>query len=241
MSGLGGSVTGLIALSDFTTWLVLGGLFIASIFCVAIIILKLLFFSKEMRAIKKLKMRVKGVKDFNDYLLLRKEFQGTLSGYFIEEALIELRKLLENKLSKGEEPLDIGTVPQSPIFLSEEDIAKFDETLDQIVDHILMEGEKYLPILGTSAAVAPLVGLFGTIWGLCHAFVRISQLKTADIAVVAPGIAEALLTTLAGLVVAIPAMIFFHYFSNKLRKLEGHIIIVAASFFDSVRRIFIKR
>jgi len=104
-----------------------------------------------------------------------------------------------------------------------------------------MEGEKYLPILGTSAAVAPLVGLFGTIWGLCHAFVRISQLKTADIAVVAPGIAEALLTTLAGLVVAIPAMIFFHYFSNKLRKLEGHIIIVSDSFFDSVRRIFIKR
>ena len=72
-------------------------------------------------------------------------------------------------------------------------------------------------MLSVSAAVSPLLGLFGTVWGLVHAFVRIGELQTADIATVAPGIAEALITTLAGLMVAIPALVMYHYVANKIR------------------------
>ena len=65
-----------------------------------------------------------------------------------------------------------------------------------------------------------MIGLFGTVWGLMHSFMSIAQKHTADIVTVAPGIAEALLTTLAGLMVAIPALIMYHYLTHRVRLLE---------------------
>ena len=96
--------------------------------------------------------------------------------------------------------------------------------VSQHIGTLMLEEECYLPLLGSSAAVSPLIGLFGTIWGLIHAFLDISKEKSADISTVAPGIAEALITTLAGLVVAIPAMIAFHYFSHELRRIESQLL-----------------
>ena len=104
----------------------------------------------------------------------------------------------------------------------------------------MIESETYLPILGTSAAASPLVGLFGTVWGLIHAFVNISQEKSADIAVVAPGIAEALTTTLAGLIVAIPAMIAFNYFSNELRKQEQQLSHLTDRYLSILKQTYLK-
>ena len=77
--------------------------------------------------------------------------------------------------------------------------------------------ESYLPFLFTSASVSPLLGLFGTVWGLVHAFIRISEKQSADITTVAPGIAEALITTLAGLLVAVPALVMYHYLIAQIR------------------------
>jgi biopolymer transport protein ExbB len=64
--------------------------------------------------------------------------------------------------------------------------------------------------LSTTASVAPLLGLFGTVWGLVHAFMNIAATQSADITAVAPGIAEALITTIAGLLVAIPALVMYN-------------------------------
>lgn len=80
--------------------------------------------------------------------------------------------------------------------------------------------QSLLPILFASASVSPLIGLFGTVWGLVHALVSISQQQTADIATIAPGMAEALITTLAGLVVAIPALTLYHYLQSHVRQAE---------------------
>ena len=65
-----------------------------------------------------------------------------------------------------------------------------------------------------------MIGLFGTVWGLIHSFVSISALKNADITTVAPGIAEALIVTLAGLIIAIPALVSFHSINTRIRDLE---------------------
>ena len=92
---------------------------------------------------------------------------------------------------------------------------------------MLMHNEEYIAILSSSAAVAPLLGLFGTVWGLVHSFMRISETQVADIATIAPGIAEALITTLAGLIVAIPALIMFNYLHTKTRALEHGLISLA--------------
>jgi biopolymer transport protein ExbB len=71
-------------------------------------------------------------------------------------------------------------------------------------------------LLATIGATAPFVGLFGTVWGIMNSFIGISQSKTTNLAVVAPGIAEALLATALGLVAAIPAVIIYNVFARAL-------------------------
>jgi biopolymer transport protein ExbB/TolQ len=91
---------------------------------------------------------------------------------------------------------------------------------DQTVDKLIEKERTGLAFLSTAAGISPLLGLFGTVWGLVHAFIRISQQQSADIATVAPGIAEALITTLAGLMVAIPALVMFNYVQVQARTVE---------------------
>ncbi len=69
-------------------------------------------------------------------------------------------------------------------------------------------------LLATVGAVAPFVGLFGTVWGIMNSFIGISQAHTTNLAVVAPGIAEALLATACGLAAAIPAVVIYNMFAR---------------------------
>ena len=73
-------------------------------------------------------------------------------------------------------------------------------------------------LLATIGATAPFVGLFGTVWGIMNSFIGISKSQTTNLAVVAPGIAEALLATAFGLAAAIPAVIIFNYFARSTRS-----------------------
>jgi len=71
-------------------------------------------------------------------------------------------------------------------------------------------------LLATIGSTAPFVGLFGTVWGIMNAFIGISQAQTTNLAVVAPGIAEALLATAIGLVAAIPAVVIYNHFARAI-------------------------
>jgi biopolymer transport protein ExbB len=73
-------------------------------------------------------------------------------------------------------------------------------------------------ILATIGAIAPFVGLFGTVWGIMNSFIGISKSQTTNLAVVAPGIAEALLATAVGLAAAIPAVIIYNHFSRVTKS-----------------------
>jgi len=77
--------------------------------------------------------------------------------------------------------------------------------------------ERFLGFLASTAAAAPFIGLFGTVWGIMNAFRSIGLIGTANLATVAPGISEALITTAAGLAAAIPAVLGYNYFNNRLR------------------------
>ncbi|MBI5192616.1 MAG: MotA/TolQ/ExbB proton channel family protein [Nitrospirae bacterium] len=87
--------------------------------------------------------------------------------------------------------------------------------------------EGYLPFLATTGNVTPFIGLFGTVWGIIHAFQQIGLQGTANIAAVAPGIAEALITTGIGLATAIPAVIGYNYLLSRVRKLTTRMDIFA--------------
>ena len=75
-------------------------------------------------------------------------------------------------------------------------------------------------VLATIGATAPFVGLFGTVWGIMNSFIGISQAQTTNLAVVAPGIAEALLATALGLAAAIPAVVIYNHFARRIAALS---------------------
>jgi biopolymer transport protein TolQ len=79
--------------------------------------------------------------------------------------------------------------------------------------------ESYLNFLATTGSTTPFIGLFGTVWGIMNAFRGIGHAGSASLAVVAPGIAEALITTAAGLAAAIPAVVAFNYYLSRARRL----------------------
>lgn len=81
--------------------------------------------------------------------------------------------------------------------------------------------EESLIFLATTASASPFLGLFGTVWGVMNAFLSFGPKEFSELSIVGPGIAEALVTTAAGLAVAIPALIAYNYFSDRLRRLDG--------------------
>jgi biopolymer transport protein ExbB len=89
-------------------------------------------------------------------------------------------------------------------------------------------------VLATIGATAPFVGLFGTVWGIMNSFIGISRSQTTNLAVVAPGIAEALLATAVGLVAAIPAVVIYNAFS---RMIGGYRVLLADAAADVLRLV----
>jgi biopolymer transport protein ExbB len=83
-------------------------------------------------------------------------------------------------------------------------------------------------VLASIGSTAPFVGLFGTVWGIMNAFIGISRTHTTNLAVVAPGIAEALLATATGLVTAIPAVIIYNYFARAIAAYRAEVADASA-------------
>ena len=92
--------------------------------------------------------------------------------------------------------------------------AEFDEQLDGLAAAAGRDMNTGTGVLATIGSTAPFVGLFGTVWGIMNSFIGISKAQTTNLAVVAPGIAEALLATAIGLVAAIPAVIIYNHFTR---------------------------
>ena len=91
-------------------------------------------------------------------------------------------------------------------------------------------------ILATIGATAPFVGLFGTVWGIMNSFIGIAEKQTTNLAVVAPGIAEALLATALGLVAAIPAVVMYNHFSRQISAYRALVSDTAAAILRLVSR-----
>lgn len=98
-----------------------------------------------------------------------------------------------------------------------------------------------LPFLATTGSATPFIGLFGTVWGIMASFHDIGQRGSASLAVVAPGISEALVATAAGLAVAIPAVIAYNHFSNKLDGVDSEIENFSTDFLNLVERDLLSR
>ena len=111
-------------------------------------------------------------------------------------------------------------------------IKKYPTSLNQIMESAVTESlvgaDKHLIFLAITVSVSPFLGLFGTVWGVMSAFMAIGMRGSADISTVGPGIAEALITTVAGLAVAIPALVAYNLFVASLRKLEDKLDVFSS-------------
>ena len=102
-------------------------------------------------------------------------------------------------------------------------VQRIDRVLDAIIARESARVEDGLGVLAIVATASPFIGLFGTVWGIMHAFQNIAIQKNTNLAVVAPAIAEALFATAMGLIAAIPAYIAFNAFSTKAGKYAGRL------------------
>jgi biopolymer transport protein TolQ len=106
-------------------------------------------------------------------------------------------------------------------------------------DAVTIESERLsnrLNFLATVGSVAPFVGLFGTVWGIMDSFFNIGAQQNSSLAVVAPGISEALFATAIGLFAAIPAVIAYNRFSHRVNRFEGRLFRFADRFHATLSR-----
>jgi biopolymer transport protein TolQ len=99
--------------------------------------------------------------------------------------------------------------------------------------------EAGIPFLATTGSTCPFIGLFGTVWGIMTAFLGLSAAHTSNIQAVAPGIAEALITTAVGLVAAIPAQMFYNFLTNRVRVLATEMDNFISEFLNIAERHFL--
>jgi biopolymer transport protein TolQ len=105
----------------------------------------------------------------------------------------------------------------------------------------LTQLEMQVPLLGTTAAAAPFVGLFGTVWGIMGAFRDIYAAGNANLATVARPISEALIATAVGLFAAIPALVAYNAFSSRIRTLDNEMRNFSADFLNIIKRHIFKK
>ena len=118
------------------------------------------------------------------------------------------------------------------------DIESVQRALDRARTTAITDMESRVPLLGTTASAGPFIGLFGTVWGIMNSFRNIGSMGAANLATVAPGIAEALVATAIGLMAAIPAVMAYNYFSRRIRVLSAEMETFSSDFLNLVRRRF---
>lgn len=115
-------------------------------------------------------------------------------------------------------------------------IDNVNRALRRAVNTELTRLNRMITFLATTGNTAPFIGLFGTVWGIMNAFHGIGIRGSANLATVAPGISEALIATAAGLAAAIPAVVAFNYFTNRVRIMESEMHNFTADFLNLIER-----
>jgi len=197
----------LVSQSDLISKSILLGLLCISICSWTLIFYKLFSIKATKQHLIFALHKIETVSTIDDIVVITTFFKNTLAGDLFTHYCAQLRTLLKS-----------NDIPKKQV--SHHDMERLQYTIDQALEDVVIEQSSYLPFLAITAAVGPLLGLLGTVWGLIHSFMDISATGEADLTVVAPGIAEALITTLAGMLVAIPALVMYHYLVGEVRKVE---------------------
>ena len=165
-------------------------------------------------------------RDLNGALNLSKAEPQSPIAKVIHEALTEYRDGLDAISKTG--PDEVGEFDV---------VDAVNRAIDRVKEREVANMKRGLGGLGTISSGAPFIGLFGTVVGIINAFENIGQAGSASLAVVAPGIAEALIATAVGLFAAIPATIFYNIFVGQLRGITASIDLFIAEYEGDLRRM----
>jgi len=216
----------LVSQSDAMTWVVLLVLLALSILCWTVFLYKFLVLRIKRKQLNRITQKLREINNVESVLALSSTMNSDLPSYFLAHNVLYIKSLLASQGSG------------QTLSMTQWDLVS--NNMDRVLDDMIGNEESYLPVLSTSAAISPLLGLFGTVWGLIHAFITISSTGSADIATIAPGIAEALITTLFGLLVAIPAMMMFNYLAAQVRVIEHSLIRLSDQFGRVVQHLMVR-
>jgi biopolymer transport protein TolQ len=182
-----------------------------------------------------------------------KESREFMANFRKTRAIPELQKHAETKkfsplatlFLEGSREVDtiVKSLPNGK--MTEDDRPSIEQEIDRALKVTTQDEiaylERYLAFLGTTGTVAPLLGLFGTIWGIMDSFYGIGLKGAGDIGALAPGLAGALVTTIAGLFVAIPTVVAYNYFAEKIRDIATRMDSFSLEFQSFIHRILIRR
>jgi biopolymer transport protein TolQ len=175
-------------------------------------------------------------RDLSNAFAKAKQLPGSPLARIFRIGYVELKKL-----SQSATPVS-PTVPQTASSKNMSLDARFTGTdnikraLRRAITTEMTRMSQMVPFLATTGNTAPFIGLFGTVWGIMHSFAGIGQKGSANLAVVAPGISEALVATAAGLAAAIPAVIAFNFFMSKISVVESELQSFSADFLNIIER-----
>ncbi|ALB64103.1 biopolymer transporter ExbB [Cronobacter condimenti 1330] len=204
------SVWGMYQHADIVVKIVMIGLILASVVTWAIFFSKSVELAGHKRRLKREQQELAGARTLDDARNMAERFGAkSLSARLIDEAQNE------RELSAGSD--DNEGIKERTGFRLERRVAAAGRHMGR--------GNGYLATIG---AISPFVGLFGTVWGIMNSFIGIAQSQTTNLAVVAPGIAEALLATAIGLIAAIPAVVIYNIFARAIGSYKATLGDVAA-------------
>ena len=193
-------LTGLLGSLGAVSKVVLLLLFVFSVVCWAIIFLKWRAFSAADRMDHQFMALLAKAKDLDDLCRQVRRMETSPAAILFEGVMDRVAGL---RGQDGAGVADRQLVERTAAHLSHSQLARL---------------ESYLPFLATTGNITPFIGLLGTVMGIIDAFREIGAQGTASIAAVAPGVAEALIGTAAGLFAAIPAVIAYNYFLSRIRR-----------------------
>ncbi len=217
---------------------------------VQLILLLLLFFSVASWAIILIKYRyIKRAirqsaefteffwksRDLSNAFSKAKQLRGSPLARVFRIAYVELKKTSQSGSSPESRPAGSGgeSLTFATRFAGLDNVKR---ALRRAINTEMTRMTQMVPFLATTGNTTPFIGLFGTVWGIMNSFAGIGQSGSASLAVVAPGISEALVATAAGLAAAIPAVIAFNFFMNKIRTIETELQSFSADFLNIIER-----
>jgi len=199
-----GNFISLIAEASLVGKLTLLVLLLFSIISWAIIIFKLVEYSKAKKNAHQFVQYFRKTKNFSEINKFAASFRNNPLGEIFRYGYKELSLQLGGDPSQPESIINLESLNRSLMRASNSEIVRL---------------ERLNGFLATTASVSPFIGLFGTVWGIMTAFQEIGIQMNANLATVAPGIADALIATALGLFAAVPAVIFYNLLLNKLKVL----------------------